>query len=93
MEERSRYRKREIGKGGKDEEEHSLPAIPYGELGQSIRLNMKASDKKRTKCTSRQAQALVLESVQNAEGARGSNTIDMNTVIQFRTEKYEKKTT
>ena len=26
--------------------------------------------------------------VQNAKGTRGSDTIDMNTVIQFRTDKY-----
>ena len=55
---------------------------------QNIRLKMKASYRRRTKCTIRQAEALVLERVQSAECTRGSRTIDMSIVIQFRTDKY-----
>ena len=39
----------------------------------------------------RQEQALVLDWVQNTEGTRGSSTINMGTIIQFRTDKYEIK--
>ena len=38
-----------------------------------------------------QTQALLMDRVQNAEGTRGSSTIDMSTVIQFRTDMYEIK--
>ena len=60
--------------------------------GQNIKLNMKASYRRRTRCNGRQAKALVLDSIQNVKGTRGSSTIDMNIVIQFRTDKYEIKT-
>ena len=39
-----------------------------------------------------QSQALVLDRVQNTEDTRGSSTIDMNTMLQFRTDNYEIKT-
>ena len=55
--------------------------------GQNIRLNMNTSYR-RTKSTSRQAQALVLDWVQNTKGTRGSSTISMGTIIKFRTDKY-----
>ena len=66
--------------------------FPMEVQGQNIRLNAKASYRRRTKCTSRQSQALVLGSVQNVEGTRGSSKIVMSTVTQFRMEKYEVKT-
>ena len=56
--------------------------------GQNIRLNMKTRYRRRTKSTSRQAQALVLDWIQNNEGTRGSSTINMDTIIQFITDKY-----
>ena len=79
---------KEKREGGKDEEEPSLLTISYGNPGQSIRLNMNANYRRRTKFTSPQAKALVLDRVQNAEGTKGSSTIDTGTIIKFRTEKY-----
>ena len=43
---------------------------------QNIRLNMEISYRRRT------------NRVQNTEGTRGSSTIDMDPIIQFRIDKY-----
>ena len=63
--------------GGRDEEELSLLATPYGDLWKNIRLDVEASSRGRTKCTS-------FGLGPKGRATRGSNTINMSTVIQFR---------
>ena len=48
---------------------------------------MKVRDGRTTKCTNGQDEALVLDWVQNTEEMRGTSTVNMNTVIQFRSDK------
>ena len=66
--------------------------FPMEIQGGKVRLNMKTRYRRRTKGTSRQAQALVLDWIQDTEGTRGSSTINMGTIIQFRMDKYKIET-
>ena len=62
--------------------------LPMEIQEQNIRLNMKTSYRRITKFTIRQTQAFILDWLQSTEGTKGSSTINMGTIIQFRTGKY-----
>ena len=59
---------------------------------QNVKFNGETSNRERTKCTSHQAQVIVLDKVQNMEGTKESSTINMKTVIQFKTDTDDIKT-